>query len=89
MAMKEPLLNNDEDNDAEMANNDNNENKNTTKDESKEDRKPKRSPNRLMVDDVSEVVQGDGDNSCVLLSVTKMEGMCICEYVIYDKLINK
>merc|ERR1719148_213385 len=26
-----------------------------------------------MVDDVSEVVQGDGDNSCVLLSVTKME----------------
>eukprot|EP01083_Nonionella_stella_P186895 685486_1 len=74
----EPLLNNnDEDNDAEMANNDNNENenenKNTTKDESKEDRKPKRSPNRLMVDDVSEVVQGDGDNSCVLLSVTKME----------------
>ena len=28
-----------------------------------------------MVDDVSEVVQGDGDNSCVLLSVAKMEGI--------------
>lgn len=33
----------------------------------------KRSPNRLIVDDVTEVVQGDGDNSCVLLSFAKME----------------
>merc|ERR1719297_133919 len=38
-----------------------------------EEKKIKRSPNRLMVDDVTEVVQGDGDNSCVLLSVAKME----------------
>jgi len=37
-----------------------------------EDSKPqkKRSPNRLIVDDV----KGDGDNSCVLLSLAKMEG---------------
>ena len=34
----------------------------------------KRSPNRLIVDDVTEVVQGEGDNSCVLLSPAKMEG---------------
>jgi len=33
----------------------------------------KRSPNRLIVDDVAEVVTGDGDNSCVLLSLKKME----------------
>jgi len=33
----------------------------------------KRSPNRLIVDDVSGVVTGDGDNSCVLLSLQKME----------------
>jgi len=33
----------------------------------------KRSPNRLIVDDVTDVVQGDGDNSCVLLSMAKME----------------
>jgi len=33
----------------------------------------KRSPNRLIVDDVTEVVQGEGDNSCVLLSPAKME----------------
>ena len=72
MATNEPLLDKqDEDNDAEMANNDANE---TKKDDDKE-RKIKRAPNRLMVDDVSEVVQGDGDNSCVLLSVTKMEGL--------------
>ena len=41
-----------------------------------EEKKIKRSPNELMVDGVSEVVLGDGDNSCVLLSVTKMEGTC-------------
>lgn len=35
----------------------------------------RRSPNRLIVDDSSEVVHGDGDNSCVLLSLMKMEGM--------------
>ena len=39
-----------------------------------------------MVDDVSEVVQGDGDNSCVLLSVSKMEGMFIIYiYIIHAK----
>ncbi len=26
--------------------------------------------------DVAGVVQGDGDNSCVLLSIAKMEGKC-------------
>lgn len=67
MASDEPLITQDEDNDATMANNDTNEAKD-------DEKKIKRSPNRLMVDDVSEVVQGDGDNSCVLLSVTKMEG---------------
>lgn len=35
--------------------------------------KKKRAPNRLVVDDVSEVAQQDGDNSCVLLSNEKME----------------
>jgi transitional endoplasmic reticulum ATPase len=35
--------------------------------------KKKRSPNRLIVDDVVDVVQGEGDNSCVLLSPSKME----------------
>ena len=43
----------------------------------------KRSPNRLIVDDVAEVVQGDGDNSCVLLSVAKMEGMSLCHIFLY------
>jgi len=33
----------------------------------------KRSVNRLVVDDVSEVVAQDGDNSCILLSNEKME----------------
>merc|ERR1719427_1354645 len=33
----------------------------------------KRSPNRLIVDDTTEVVQGDGDNSCIMLSTAKME----------------
>merc|ERR1719197_158893 len=33
----------------------------------------KRAANRLVVDDVSEVAQQDGDNSCVLLSNEKME----------------
>lgn len=33
----------------------------------------KRSPNRLIVDDTAEVVQGEGDNSCVMLSTAKME----------------
>lgn len=34
----------------------------------------KRSPNRLIVDDVAGVVENqDGDNSCVLLSLAKME----------------
>ena len=71
MASNEPLL--DKDGDDTMAGN--------TEAEAAEAKAPetdepkiKRSPNRLMVDDVSEVVQGDGDNSCVLLSVTKMEG---------------
>ena len=45
--------------------------------EDKVPQKKKRSPNRLIVDDVTEVVQGDGDNSCVLLSPAKMEGMLI------------
>jgi len=35
--------------------------------------KKKRAANRLVVDDVSEVVKGDGDNSCILLSNEKME----------------
>jgi len=35
--------------------------------------KKKLSPNRLIVDDVGEVVSQDGDNSCVLLSNEKME----------------
>eukprot|EP01083_Nonionella_stella_P165317 549682_1 len=79
MASNEPLINNDDnDNDAEMANN---EATTTTTSDNKDgddtERKPKRSPNRLMVDDVSEVVQGDGDNSCVLLSVCKMEGKAL------------
>eukprot|EP00493_Phyllostaurus_siculus_P002106 UN02117 len=30
--------------------------------------------NRLVVDDVSEVVAQDGDHSCILLSNEKMEG---------------
>jgi len=33
----------------------------------------KRAPNRLVVDDVAEVVSADGDNSCILLSTDKME----------------
>merc|ERR550539_1125188 len=33
----------------------------------------KRAANRLVVDDVSEVVAQDGDNSCILLSNEKME----------------
>lgn len=37
--------------------------------------KKKRSPNRLIVDDVVDVVQGEGDNSCVLLSPKKMEDL--------------
>ena len=74
MASDEPLLNQDDDNDAQMANTEDNADVKDNIDD-KEERKPKRSPNRLMVDDVSEVVQGDGDNSCVLLSVTKMEGV--------------
>jgi len=48
-----------------------NTNDNAEDDENK--RKKKRSPNRLIVDDVTEVVQGEGDNSCVLLSPAKME----------------
>jgi len=46
-----------------------NQNNDTAEDKSKK----KRSPNRLITDDVTEVVQGDGDNSCVLLSPAKME----------------
>ena len=74
MASNEPLLNqeDDDDNDAQMADNPKDDKKEDT---TKDDKKIKRSPNRLMVDDVSEVVQGDGDNSCVLLSVSKMEGL--------------
>lgn len=34
------------------------------------ERKKKRAPNRLIVDDAT----GDGDNSCVMLSMAKMEG---------------
>ena len=33
-------------------------------------REVKRSPNRLIVDEA----HGDGDNSCVMLSLAKMEG---------------
>eukprot|EP01083_Nonionella_stella_P148889 472068_1 len=78
-AIVEPLINNDDnDNDAEMANNEPTTTTTTdNKDGDDTERKPKRSPNRLMVDDVSEVVQGDGDNSCVLLSVCKMEGKAL------------
>jgi len=39
----------------------------------KQPKTKKRAPNRLIADDVTEVVQGDGDNSCVLLSFAKME----------------
>ena len=35
----------------------------------------KRTINELIVDNVSEFVQGHGDNSCTLLSVNKMEGI--------------
>ena len=70
MASNEPLINQDEDDDATMANNDANDTK-----QDGDEKKIKRQPNRLMVDDVSEVVQGDGDNSCVLLSVSKLEGI--------------
>ena len=35
--------------------------------------KIKRLANRLIVDDVSDVLQGDGDNSCILLSQIKMK----------------
>lgn len=44
--------------------------------EAKKEKAPtgkKRSPNRLIVDDTAEVVQGEGDNSCVMLSTAKME----------------
>merc|ERR1719443_1011594 len=36
-------------------------------------KKTSRSPNRLIVDDTAEVIQGEGDNSCVMLSTAKME----------------
>jgi len=73
MASKEPLLD-AADGDATMAGNDEAEAAEAKAGgDDPEDKTIKRSPNRLMVDDVSEVVQGDGDNSCVLLSVTKME----------------
>jgi len=36
-------------------------------------KKSSRSPNRLIVDDTAEVIQGEGDNSCVMLSGAKME----------------
>jgi len=48
-------------------------NKNANENENDEKKKKKRSPNRLIVDDVTEVVQGEGDNSCILLSPAKME----------------
>ena len=37
-------------------------------------RQKKKSANRLIVDDVAEVVAQEGDNSCILLSNEKMEG---------------
>ena len=75
MASNEPLLNQqDEENDTTMKNTEN-VTESKADDTAGDDKKIKRSPNRLMVDDVSEVVQGDGDNSCVLLSVAKMEGI--------------
>ena len=69
MATNEPLLNKDDENDINMAD----DTPKDTKPQPDDEKKIKRSPNRLMVDDVTEVVQGDGDNSCVLLSVAKME----------------
>jgi len=36
-------------------------------------KKSSRSPNRLIVDDTAEVIQGEGDNSCIMLSGAKME----------------
>lgn len=38
-----------------------------------EAQKKNRKPNRLIVDDISETVSQDGDNSCILLSSEKME----------------
>jgi len=53
---------------------DKNEKENENTNDNEENKKvKKRSPNRLIVDDVIEVVQGDGDNSCILLSPSKME----------------
>lgn len=43
------------------------------KKEKKQQPAKKRSPNRLIVDDTAEVVQGEGDNSCIMLSTAKME----------------
>jgi len=67
---------NEDENKNKKKTGDKNENENENdnagdKDENK--KKKKRSPNRLIVDDVTEVVQGDGDNSCVLVSPAKME----------------
>jgi hypothetical protein len=39
-------------------------------DQSDGPRQKKRAPNRLLVDDSA----GDGDNSCVMLSMARMEG---------------
>ena len=75
MATNEPLLSKDnEDDDTEMA--DDTKPKETAAPD--DEKKIKRSPNRLMVDDVTEVVQGDGDNSCVLLSVVIIRATKVC-----------
>lgn len=49
------------------------EDKKDAKKEAPVKRKKGRSPNRLIVDDTAEVIQGEGDNSCVMLSGAKME----------------
>ncbi len=43
----------------------------------------KRSPNRLIVDES----HGDGDNSCVMLSTAKMEGLYFCCLAVWRDLI--
>jgi len=55
------------------------EEKKETKKEVEKDapRVKKKSANRLIVDDVSEVVAQDGDNSCILLSNEKMEELSL------------